>query len=435
MKDELKLGIAKIDITPIGKIKVEGYLIETFSNTVRDPLFAKAMVLEQGNVKIAIICCDLLHLGKDFIEKVIKEVEKKTNILQNNIMVCCSHTHSGPQVEDNPLVRKEEKYLEFLLPKLVNVIADANINLVSVKVCITKGKYENLTYWNSRFKFDDGTISWRSPLDDEKATPTGPIDPEVGIIYFKDYNQNKIIATLYNFSCHANAGDYSEISADYPGFASKIIEDKLGGLAFYTRGSAGNIHPRKQGGGVAEELGSKLGNEVLRQSEKVACNYSEGLKSVKEEIVLPIRELDLGQIKEINYICDKSFLKPNFEPDKDESETYKDYFKKSFRFFKELREKTDKISTILQVIRIGSSVLVCIPGEQFVEYGLEIKKKSNFKNTFLINLANDNIGYIPTRKAYKEGGYQTWIGPCIIAPEAGEIIVEKTLNLIKEVLR
>lgn len=435
MNNELKIGVASVDITPAEKIKLEGFLLARYSTGIKDPLFAKAMVLQKKDVKLAIICCDLLHLGNKFIKKVLNEIERRTGIFGNNIMVCCSHTHSAPQVENNPLVEKEKKYLEFLFNKLLEVVDNANDKLIDAKVAVVKAKFKDPIYWNSRINFlqlsnlyKDFTISKEYNPDFKEVITTGPIDPEVGIIFFKDIMKNNILATFYNFSCHASANNWNcfEISADYPGVTSKIIEDNIGGLAFYTRGSGANVHPKAEG--HTEELGQKLGKIILEQYKKANFVYPNVLKSVKEEIVLQLRDLDSKQINEVNFMCDKIFIEPTWSGNYC-SEKFKNYFKKSYYSFEKLKEKKDKITTIIQAVRIGNAVLVTVPGEQFVEYGLRIKSDSYFKNTFLVDLANDSIGYIPTKNAYKEGGYQTWTGPCIISPEAGELLVQRLIRL------
>ena len=81
---------------------------------------------------------------------------------------------------------------------------------------------------------------------------------------------------------------------------------------------------------------------------------------------------------------------------------------------------------------IGDTAFVSAPGEFFVELGMEIKEKSPFERTFVVELANDCVGYIPTRAAFKEGGYETLNARSSkVAAEAGELIVENALNMLE----
>jgi hypothetical protein len=85
----------------------------------------------------------------------------------------------------------------------------------------------------------------------------------------------------------------------------------------------------------------------------------------------------------------------------------------------------------VQVIRIGDdTAFVALPGEIFVELGLAIKKGSPFKNTFVIELANESPAYVPTRKAMEQGGYEA--ANSIYAPGGGETLVETALKLLGE---
>ena len=74
--------------------------------------------------------------------------------------------------------------------------------------------------------------------------------------------------------------------------------------------------------------------------------------------------------------------------------------------------------------------LVGLPGEIFVELGLAIKERSPFRHTIVNELCNDSIGYVPTAKAYAEGGYEATSTP--LAEGTGERLVEAALNLLQE---
>jgi len=235
-------------------------------------------------------------------------------------------------------------------------------------------------------------------------------------------SNNQLIAAFYNYACHTSSAGYGQVSADYPGVIAQMVESQLGGTALYTRGSCGNIHPSEP----VERFGAMLGEEVVRCLQTVEYGPCDALASIKEEVNLPLRDLDPGEMERVDYICDKT--------NAGTAEGRKQYFRACYKRFEAMRAKTDVCPTFVHMMRIGNAVLVGVPGEQFVQAGLEIKARSKCPNTIVVNLANDSIGYIPTRKGYEEGGYQTWIGACNVAPEAGEMIVEKSLSLIEKVI-
>ena len=95
-------------------------------------------------------------------------------------------------------------------------------------------------------------------------------------------------------------------------------------------------------------------------------------------------------------------------------------------------DKTKRtLTTEIQILRIGDIYILGLPGEVLVEIGLEIKNKAGIENLFIISLANDTVGYVCPRGAYKEGGYESGLGTNL-AEGAGEIITKQALNIIKQ---
>ena len=96
--------------------------------------------------------------------------------------------------------------------------------------------------------------------------------------------------------------------------------------------------------------------------------------------------------------------------------------------------KADTLAAEVQVVRLGSDVaLVSLPGEVFVDLGLEIKRRSPFATTIVYELANDAPSYIPTKKAIAEGSYETV--NCRIKPGGGAMLVETAVGLLEELKR
>ena len=148
---------------------------------------------------------------------------------------------------------------------------------------------------------------------------------------------------------------------------------------------------------------------------KIPTAQDAKLSVVRREIELPLRDYEL-QIDEIRKIWASG----------------EDVFRKEMAFLKQIKEK--HISTYIQVIAINNTAFVSVPGEMFVELGLMIKEKSPFEHTYVVELANDYIGYIPTRVAFKEGGYETLNARSSrIGPEAGEILVENAISMLASI--
>ena len=92
--------------------------------------------------------------------------------------------------------------------------------------------------------------------------------------------------------------------------------------------------------------------------------------------------------------------------------------------------KTNALALTVQVFILGSdTAIVGLPGEIFSELGLIIKNQSPFRNTIVVELANDSIGYVPTRKAFAEGSYE--VVNSRVAPGGGEMLVQAAVRLLK----
>ena len=82
---------------------------------------------------------------------------------------------------------------------------------------------------------------------------------------------------------------------------------------------------------------------------------------------------------------------------------------------------------------IGDVAIVGVPAEYFTGLGVEIKKRSPFKNTYVAELANDWIGYLPDVEAHQLGGYQTWMGLHSYAElGTGERVVDEVVKMLEE---
>ncbi|MCP5117897.1 MAG: hypothetical protein GY953_44340, partial [bacterium] len=188
----------------------------------------------------------------------------------------------------------------------------------------------------------------------------GPIDPEVGALKVEKMD-GSMLGAIINFSCHNNAGGIAGISADFGGYAMEVIErvEGNGSVALFTPGACGNIGA---GGEIrgAVKMGKVLGAEALKTLVRTSTTQDVKLAAVRREIDLPLREFEL-QIDEILKIW------PSGE----------DVFREEMDRLKE--SKADHVSTYIQALVIGDTAFVSVPGELFVELGLEIKEKSPFK--------------------------------------------------------
>jgi hypothetical protein len=481
----IKAGVARVNITDTDARAV-----------IHDSLYAKALVLDNGMSRAVIITVDAVGSGF-FYDNLRKQLNTELGIKPENVLVNASHLHGRMPKYDG---------IEKLI---VGAVKKAVANLAPVTVGTGKG-YENRIMENRRLRLTNGkewTIRHANPLPpDEEVAGIGPVDPEIGILKL-NRKDGRTLAVLYNFACHSYQGvpgTGRPVTADYPGFASKVIEDNLdGSMAFFLQGCGGDVttvlykdvsHPRD-----AEPLGNMLGLSTLAAVKKIECKGSSELRVIHEIVELPRRTDIPGRITELEaeqqklmqalqntslnfktffslylkyslnpdypsyyshqYLHEKMIGKNDFESlDAENRKNIDKYLqnlnamdklsrlqtnisllKEQQEYFSRLGEKTLKIE--VQGIRIGDYYLITFPGEASVQIGLDLKKLSPYRNTFVSAYSNQigdegqkpmeegKVGYAPTAEQFKGEAYEdTWTA---LAPEWQKIFEDKALGILK----
>ena len=425
----LKGGCAKVNITPPLGIPLIGSYGKP-SDDVLDELYAKALVLNDGRTTIAIVSVDLLYTPLEEITNPIREIiEEKIGIPSQNVFICATHTHSGPEVFTRSKVPREgrlpashidQSYLATLIRKIASSVFIAHKNMLAVRIGAAKGNIPEILY-NRRPKLADGSVKMAFTLppevtatkkiktdaegnvkvtftlpDEEAELDFGPIDPEVCVLRVEDMD-GEIVGSVVNFGCHPVCiYPYlsTTISADYPAYTTGVVEQIEGGVCLFALGLAGNTVPIQRGVKPRQQIGKALGGEALRRLQLITTLGDVTLNAFKKEIRFPIKTASSS---------DKS----------------KDVDEKNY------------ITTEMQVLKLGDIYILGLPGEILVEVGLEIKRRAGVENLFVISLSNDAIGYVCHSQAYKEGGYEPVSGTNL-AKGAGEIMIREALDLINQ---
>jgi hypothetical protein len=283
-----------------------------------------------------------------------------------------------------------------------------------------------------RYLMKDGTVVTNPGfLNPKVVKPLGPIDPKVGLLYATDARDHPLM-TWVNYAVHQDTVGGTLISADYAYFLARLLGGVKGPdmLTVFTIGAAGNINhwdvkrPGPQRGfGEARRLGEVIGAAVIRGYTHLELMTSPALNALSEVIDLKVQKSTQAEVEEARKI-----LATPPPPDVDFT---LDRVKASR--VAELQEKGWKdIEAEIQVLSIGQVALVGIPGELFVELGLEIQKRSPFPYTYVVELANDGVDYIPTREAYDQGAYEDTSAR--IAAGSGEQIVDKAVEMLKRLM-
>jgi hypothetical protein len=318
---------------------------------------------------------------------------------------------------------EQGEYRLWAAERCVRALERALAEAVEVRLAAGAG-HEAEIATNSRVLLSDGTIGWVGFTADETVGPTGPIDPRVGFVRAVREDGTPL-ATLVNYSLHSTLRSRAGSGGYWPGYPGKVcaeVERRLGGRAIFVTGACGNIHNLSRH--VAEEAADRLAAEVTRSTALVTPTAGPfGLRAARRRLLVPARQYSGCEMDEIRRVLTirgnaSDALLAGFEQ----------------RLADARARYGPEVELDVQAIAFGDTCIVAVPGELFVEFGIEIKTRSTFRHTFVVELAHQYISYIPTPHALVLGGYQTWTG-VLCHPTAGEIIVDACHDLVRGLAR
>lgn len=396
----IKCGTVELQITPPLGLSIPGYFEDRRSVGIKDELYVKALVLDDGNTVVAIIVIDAVAIHQQDVIAIRERVRSQTGILWENIMVSATHIHTGPPVASTFKCIRDEEYVSILIKKSADAAVIAFKKMKPVKIGFNVGREESISF-NRRFFMKDGSVRTNpgvnNPLIDK---PTGPIDPDVCVMRIDD-EQGKPQAFVTNFACHPDVVGGNEYSGDYPGELSNTLKKVYGQdiVSLFITGTCGNINhidvTNKTfiGQDYYIKMGRVLAGEVIKTIEKIETSDNIKIKASLTCFKASTRELSEEMIKKAEDLMKLE----NADP------IEKIFAEEIFVYLKK-REKT--LDVEVQAIKVGDLAIVGLPGEIFVEWGLKLKKSSPFKFNMLNTLANARCGYLPTLEAFSQGGYE-----------------------------
>ncbi|MBI2422551.1 MAG: hypothetical protein HYV27_06960 [Candidatus Hydrogenedentes bacterium] len=475
----LRAGAAKSDIS-----RVEEGL------RINDPVYAKALVLEAGKTRAVIIAMDVTAIGgigevtDAFLPALRARIEAELAIPGKHVLVNASHNH--PPL--NFLCPPEE-----LLARAFDAVQRAHAALEPVTAGAGSG-HEDRISMNRTLRLKGGeawTIRHTNPCPpDDTVEGLGPLDPEIGVLRL-DRLDGSPLAVVYNFACHPYVTvPEGGVTADFPGFASEVIEENLpGAMALFLQGAGGDVTPilykdPSRPRDSAPE-GRLLGLSTLKAVRAIQTQPAE-LRVINEPLPLPRKAdfaertaaLEAEQAELLKSLRGTSlnlksfvplYLRYSLDPEHPLDYSYRylqsasighneladidaqnrahlQKYVQNVRTMERLARIQDDIATLdrhrkinadsgettvateVQAIRIGDFVLVTSPAEVLTTVGLNVKNASPFEFTFMAAYSNGYIHYGPPASEYPAGGYE--VTECLLAPEWQALYEAKSAEIL-----
>ncbi len=435
---ELQLGTGSAVINPPPGIGLAGYYHERGNDGVLDDLKARAIVLDDGTTRAAIVICDLISMPKWIVDEARHGIELRTGIPAGHVMIAATHTHTAPVLDRESADKtaaagpaSARDYLNALPARLVDAVVAATGQRVSVRIVVAKEREPDLAH-NRRYWMRDGNVGWNPGKENPGIVrPAGPIDPEVGVLVADSVvSPFHSVLTFVNYAMHPDTTGGTRVSADYPGALGRILALYKGPdmLTLFANGTCGNINHvdvRWQIPQTSPEEATRLGATLAAAVFKAYTH----LHPVTNAPVLRVRSQKVT-------LPLPPFTAEELEIARSDARTATDTTREGFMKLVRARRVLDVAARMgqpleveMQVIALGRDVAwVAWPGEIFVELGLSVKAVSPFPNTYNIELANGAVGYIPDRPAYAEGNYE--VESARVAEGAGERLVSSALEML-----
>jgi len=434
----LLAGFGRADITPRNPCFLVGYPhVERTSTGTHDPLFASAVCLENGGTPLVLISLDLLFITADSTRECRSRIGEATGVPAQNILIGATHTHSGPHTaevlawKDDPVVPPvDQEYLELSVTGTVEAAVNA-----------WQGREAAEAVWT--------TADVRHLAGGNRIDSHGQEDPEAGLLLVRRLSDKSPVAVLSIYGMHPTVlhEDSTLISSDFIAFARREIETALPGAGVvYLNGVCGDQSPRRavkaQTFAEAERLGAALGTRMA-EALKTAIGFSSDMSLAATSAMIELEGKTFPPVGEA-------------EARLTAARKRYDHLKAAGAGHAQIRtaectvfgaeevltlaksELTGEAAAVrrkyreaeIQVLRVGDSFVAGWPGEFFVEYGLETKRRAG-RPVFISTLSNGELhGYVVTPEAEAARGYEAQMS--LFPAAAGSLFVEKTLKLIGE---
>lgn len=416
----MNLGTSQLDITPKPGVELSGFAARIQPSTgVLDPLFAKALYLLCDKARLLWIHCDLIGFDREMVQSFRRWAKQELGLEENQVILSATHTHAGPcTIHLREAGEHDAGYVEFLMARLQQVARDAVNHTEKCELITAEGRL-NLAV-------------------DRRKTASSHTDPRVAALGFRR-GDGTFAAAVVNYAMHPVALGPSNrmISADMSGQAALALVEQLPGkpVVLITNGACANLNPPAENVAFAQvqKWGRLIADAVSALLTNAKSPEAPNLMVARRVVPLPLEVLDADGI---NRFADKALL------DAEPLAQWGDKYRRVVEYWRTTLLKNGHASSHahheaeLFGMRLNGVILVGANAEVFSEF-TDLLRQHSDRNIYLIGYANGDVGYLPTRAAYAEGGYEVEVAHIFYGgfrPKPGglEMLVATATDLVNE---
>ena len=426
----MRAAFYECDITPPLGCFMWGHYRPSYAQTVHTNLYAKAVVVEENGELAAIVVIDSCALPPEIHDVVTSRIQEYTGIPAEKVCIASNHAHYGASVSDSPEIGcyADSAYKDVAMRLCADAVILAYHRLEEVEVKFGTSIAPDIAFTRN-FELTDGKYVCHGRNRDNIVRALNTPDESLPVLVFE--RNGKAIGSIITFACHQDTVGNSESMPGYTGDYSSILSMKLKekyGSDFVslfligTCGDVNHVNPDKNFAVTNYKIiGTKLAEYYENSKNAATLLTKSGVTSRKEYVRVARRSADpeLSQERIATFANNKNYMRL-----------------RNMLYYVS-RPEPEYTDLPVQCIKIGDTLIACLPGEIYTEFGREIKKKSPFKNTIVVENCNAYCGYIPTKEVFdpeRDDLYETSLcyHSCHV-PEAGEILVNRTLEIANEI--
>ena len=405
-----RASAVKIDITPSNSQWLLGYSARQ-STGVHDKIYHRIAAMDDGTTQFFLIATDLCLVSPGVYDEFTEALKRETGVDRMHVWWTFTHTHSAPEVGP-PGINKvmalstrfthewDREYAQRIKRSLIDGVKDAKARLEPARLAVGTGLARaNI---NRRARDVDGKISLG-------LNPDGPVDRQIGLLRL-ERPDGTLIGLVANYAMHGTvmSGRYMEISGDGPGVVAAYVEEKLGAPMLYVNGAAGNLAPiysvyDNPKSGHLTEFRVLLGDRILEANRRIGAASNDVKLWAGEKIIETPRKSGMDWPEELAAYSRVSSA------------------------------GTPLVRLPVRFLKLNDTVVWAAPVELFCEIAMRVRAESPFANTFYFGYANGWFGYLPTAKAFEEGGYEPNTSP--FSPQVESDVTEGVISFLQGLLR